>query len=425
MAVKIGNRWVTTGDIMNLTNAAVEQAEAPQRKVANRSLRPDIENTLREWVKSNPWDFSCIGSVTKLGTIRTTFGMVNNQPKAYWKQFANETECYTHLINESDKRLIKNKSHEVEYANKVLTHQPTARVLNDLRRQLGDYLWSKDGVLGKLSHVVLTETPLNLLPNLSGSYNEANSYPAYERSAQLEGWDPISIARNWITRPFYDYGMSHRDRLGLMFERRDFTVAENVAILHDIKELFSPRWNSRALPTTHSELIPHPYQGAESPPMPQRWNEDEERIDVLLRNLNPVDQRTRANLRRTKAEVKWDQGRNGAGTRNELSPDTQTARAKLMPLETGRSHTAARLFEMVSLLRPETRDPRVLAGQLRAMAFGIFAYWNGDERHGGYPKSLTPIHTYHEVMDPAEDYLKGIYKQPFTYEDLKDYLDQR
>lgn len=32
------------------------------------------------------------------------------------------------------------------------------------------------------------------------------------------------------------------------------------------------------------------------------------------------------------------------------------------------------------------------------------------------------MHTYHEVMDPAEDYLKDIYRSPFSYDDILEYL---
>ncbi|WP_158616699.1 hypothetical protein, partial [Corallococcus sp. CA054B] len=258
------------------------------------------------------------------------------------------------------------------------------------------------------------------------TYNEANSYPAYARRQweKLGGnYNPINLVMNLTVQPLYDYSVRSKDRVSLSYDKRDFSVAENIAILHDLKELFSPNGNSRLLWSPHKELVPQPYQGAKSPPRPKRWDTDgRTRTDVRKYDLSPYVGDPHAD----KKQVKWDQGRKGAGTRNEASPDTQAAREFNMPLETGRSHTAARLFEMVCLLRPDLGAPPLVVDlfrrRMRAMAFGIFGYWNADQSLGGYPKSLTPVHTYHEVMDPAEDYLKDIYEHPFTYDDVIAYL---
>lgn len=426
MVARIKSKVLTTSDVDALKAEAFEYAERTYR-LNNKSGKGDIEATLRAWIASKPFEF---GRTLKLGSIRPTLGATNVEPKAYWKHFSTREALLVHLVFESDRRMLKNRQHEREYANTLLTHATTAATLNALRRALGTHLWAQDGWKGKLSHYLSTYTPMNLLPNWTGSYNEANSYPAYERSEQWESEaNPLLDGiMNWVVQPMLDYTRRSKDRVSLLFDTRDFSVVENVAILHDVKELFSPRGNSRGFPTWHSQVIPHPYQGANSPNHVTRWNEHGTVREPILLKDKVVNTRYPNKPSRVGAgvEIKWDQGRKGAGTRDEESPDTQTARKMNMPIETGRSHTAARLFEMVSLLKPaetaSSSEKALFARRLKAMAYGIFAYWNADEDQGGYPKSLTPVHTYHEVMDPAEDYLEGIYAEPFTYEDLKSYL---
>ncbi|MET0404758.1 MAG: hypothetical protein ABW123_20245 [Cystobacter sp.] len=425
MVARIKSQVLTTSDVTALKTEALEHARRTAGVFHQNSIG-DIEATLHAWIASKPFE---VGRTLKLGSLRPTFGVKNREPKAYWKHFSTREALLEHLVFESDKRMLRNRQHERGFANTLLTHAPTAAALNELRRAVGNYLWKNDSWAGWISHGLSTCTPMNLLPNWTGSYNEANSYPAYERSEQweTEDWVFDGIV-NWVVQPILDYSLRRKDRVSLMRDERDFNVVENVAILHDVKELFSPRGNSRFFTTRHKELIPHPYQGAQSPKHVRRWNEHGvERVNILLKdksvNTRYPDKTSRVSA---KDEIKWDQGRRGAGTRDEESPDTKTARKTNMPIETGRSHTAARLFEMVSLLKPAETAPSsekaLFARRLKAMAYGIFAYWNADEDKGGYPKSLTPVHTYHEVMDPAEDYLPDIYSNPFTYEDLKDYL---
>ena len=376
-----------------------------------------LEETFNDWTSSKPWQLP--GGLL-LGSVKPSIGLEDDQPKAYWKSFPDNESFYRQLIYDSHPSLKKNQQKEVELAIEVLHNNTIATDLNELRRAIANELWKRENIWGKLSYYLTTNPIANLLPNMGGSYNLANSYPKLREEPTIDDIGSI--------KPLLDMMFIKTDRISLAFSEQDFTVSENIAILHDIKELFSPKGNSRALPTAHPILIPHPYQGQNSPSKPMRWEIDEDfnyqRVDVLKKDLTPFLQ----NPKKHKGEIKWDQGRLGAGTRNESSPDTIIARRTRMPIETGRSHTAARLFEMGSLLKPAKNasidQQNLFKSRMQAIAYGIFAYWNAPNQNGGYPKSLTPIHTYHEVMDPAEDYLPGIYQQPFSYEDLKDYLQK-
>ncbi|RKI00092.1 hypothetical protein [Corallococcus sp. AB038B] len=419
MPVEISSVAVKDADAKALADGAYTYARTTDRTRLAHLTKVGLRNTLRSWIASKPWSFP---KGTKLGSFETTFGMTNTAPKAYWKAFADKGEFYMHLMYEADARCQRNRELEQELAEDVLEHARTRQALNDLRKALGAFLWKNDSWAGTISHVLTTNPIVNLLPNMTGSYNEANSYPAYARRSweQLGGnLNPINLVMNLTAQPLYDYSMRSKDRVSLSYDKRDFSVAENVAILHDLKELFSPIGNSRAMISMHKELVPHPYQGATSPARPRRWTTDgAARANVLKKDLT----RYTGDPHTERRQVSWDQGRKGAGTRNEDSPDTETAREHHMPIETGRSHTAARLFEMVALLRPANGAgpvaTQLFADRMKAMAFGIFGYWNADQSVGGYPKSLTPVHTYHEVMDPAEDYLMDIYEHPFTYDDV-------
>lgn len=364
-----------------------EVLELPLEELIIESIRKTVD----DWVASKPFR---VTKTISLGSIKPSLGLEDDQPKAYWKKFPDKQSLYKQLIYDSHPVLKRNQQEEVRLATEVLRNHTIAATLNQLRRDIAVQLWSNESIAGKLSYYLTTNLIASLLPNMGGSYNLANSYPK---------------------RRIYQ----KRDRISLAFSEDDFTVSENIAILHDVKELFSPPGNSRALPTAHPELISHPYQGKNSPHKPMRWETDIEALHMRV-GVEKLGMKS-------PTEIKWDQGRLGAGTRNEESPDTLTARRTRMPIETGRSHTAARLFEMVSLLKPDegasVEEQELFKDRIRAVAYAIFAYWNAPTRHGGYPKSLTPVHTYHEVMDPAEDYAPGIYAHPFSYRDLVNYLE--
>jgi hypothetical protein len=404
--------------------------------------RDSLTKKLTDWITSQPYD---LPGGTKLGSLEPSFGLKDTAPKARWKIFPDNETFYCQLCFEADARVQENASKEVTRAKEILRHAYTANLLNTLRREIGKRLWDKDSWGGWISHYAQQYTPLNVVPNMLGSYNLANSYPKPDNYISWydygdDNGTPSDDELAWAA--FYNVVvaglncalwfsnglLAPKDRISLAYDSRDFSVAENVAILHDLKELYSPIGNSRALPTWHKIQIPHPYQGEKSPKQAQRYNgEDKKRVLVKFRMRDgkypnpdapayPLKKMDLGNSK-TWSEIRWDQGRLGAGTRDENSDDTKTAEANLMPIETGRSHTAARLFEMVKLLDSEKEGD-----YLKAMAYGVFAYWNAPTEDGGYPKSLTPIHTYHEVMDPLEDYAPGSYANPFTYDDVDNWL---
>jgi hypothetical protein len=444
MSVFVNGTEIKTEDVAKEVDAAFAKKGA--HDVSKVSLKAKLE----DWIASQPHN---LPGGLKLGSFETSFGGRDTMPKARWKVFPTEDMFHQQLVYEADTHVEENAGKEVALARRLLAHDRTKSALNELRRAIGAHLWNNDSWGGWLSTYVQQYSPLNMFPHMAGSYNLANSYPKdtpfdylsfYEGGTGPNG-EPMNTAQataavfhniaavglNWTVLWMANGLMSSKDRICLAYSTDDFTVAQNVAILHDIKELYSPQYNSRALPTWHKVQVPHPYQGTNSPAAAKRWATDgRSRVAVKAKTKGrdghyqyvdpPKDPKAE------KGEVKWDQGRLGAGTRDEGSDDTVTAETHNMPIETGRSHTAARLFEMVSLLKPDPKDlsaSALFATRMQAMAYGIFAYWNAPSDEGGYPKSLTPIHTYHEVMDPLEDYHPGSYSKPFTYDNADEWLE--
>ncbi|WP_419870398.1 hypothetical protein [Chryseobacterium sp. CT-SW4] len=372
-----------------------------------------LKDTFHSWMASRPW---VLPQGLLLGSIKPSLGLEDDQPKAYWKSFPDRQSFYKQLIYDSHPRLKKNQQREVRLAIRVLKNEKIRNNLNTLRRALAQELWRQESIWGKMSYYLTTNPIANLIPNMGGSYNLANSYPKLRGEPDLDDIESL--------QPILNMMFIKTDRISLAFSEENFSVSENIAILHDIKELFSPRGNSRVLPTAHPQLIPNPYKGKNSPKEAMRWEVTDGDRPYKRVPISEKEIRSRSGVFKG---FKFDQGRLGAGTRDENSADTQNARKKYLPLETGRSHTAARLFEMVSLLKPamstSQKNKKIYDEWMRAIAYGIFAYWNAPNHEGGYPKSLTPIHTYHEVMDPAEDYLPGIYRRAFSYRDLQEYLE--
>ncbi|HEX2926829.1 MAG TPA: hypothetical protein VHP38_11335 [Ruminiclostridium sp.] len=109
---------------------------------------------------------------------------------------------------------------------------------------------------------------------------------------------------------------------------------------------------------------------------------------------------------------KRSKGRHNVGTRDEFDPVTVLARRHNVPIEAGRSMTTARLLELCTTVLNEDPQGRELTekghSDIDAVAQSIFAYWAYI-----YNQALTPIHTYHEVMDVARHY--GADYKPFNY----------
>lgn len=109
-------------------------------------------------------------------------------------------------------------------------------------------------------------------------------------------------------------------------------------------------------------------------------------------------------------------GRHNVGTRDEFDPVTITARRHNVPIEAGRSMTTARMLELCNQVLQESDELEMQTkgmSELDAVAQSIFAYWASV-----YNQALTPIHTYHEVMDVARKY--GVDYLPFHYKILND-----
>jgi hypothetical protein len=108
---------------------------------------------------------------------------------------------------------------------------------------------------------------------------------------------------------------------------------------------------------------------------------------------------------------KQSKGRHNVGTRDEYDPVSVVARRFGVPIEAGRSMTTARLLTLCKQALDDS-DERELhetgKKELDAVANAIFAYWAAI-----YNLALTPVHTYHEVMDVARHF--GVEYEPFHY----------
>jgi hypothetical protein len=116
---------------------------------------------------------------------------------------------------------------------------------------------------------------------------------------------------------------------------------------------------------------------------------------------------------------KSSKGRHNVGTRDEFDPVTVVARRYNVPIEAGRSMTAARLLQLCRQVLQDSEDRELQEKgktELDAVANAIFAYWAAQ-----YNQALTPIHTYHEVMDVARTF--GVEYKPFHYRILNKKMD--
>lgn len=84
--------------------------------------------------------------------------------------------------------------------------------------------------------------------------------------------------------------------------------------------------------------------------------------------------------------------RYNVGTLDEADPWTLFMRERGRNLWAGPSYTTYQMLEMA-------RTVRGTADELEAVAYAIFAYWCMV-----YPHTATPIHTFHEVMTPAQSF---------------------
>jgi hypothetical protein len=116
---------------------------------------------------------------------------------------------------------------------------------------------------------------------------------------------------------------------------------------------------------------------------------------------------------------KQSKGRHNVGTRDEYDPVSVVARRFGVPIEAGRSMTTARLLTLCrqALVDSDTEEKHEYGkSELDAVANAIFAYWAAI-----YNLALTPVHTYHEVMDVAHHF--GVEYEPFHYRHMDEEMN--
>ena len=94
-------------------------------------------------------------------------------------------------------------------------------------------------------------------------------------------------------------------------------------------------------------------------------------------------------------------GRRNVGTRLENNPDTLLARMMSAPVTAGRSMTTARMMQLVEMVGGTNAEKT-------AVAYALFAYWART-----YNQGLTPVHTFHETLDVAQNF--GVPYKAFHY----------
>jgi len=95
--------------------------------------------------------------------------------------------------------------------------------------------------------------------------------------------------------------------------------------------------------------------------------------------------------------------RNDKGTLLESNAIIYAARHMKMPLYAGPSYTTGRMMQFATWAGASDTE-------LEALAWALFAFWNQD-----YYQSQTMVHTFHEVMDMANNY--GVDYTVFEYPD--------
>lgn|GEM_PF-4085192 len=94
-------------------------------------------------------------------------------------------------------------------------------------------------------------------------------------------------------------------------------------------------------------------------------------------------------------------GRRNVGTRLENNPDTLLARLMSAPITAGRSMTTARMLQLVEKVGGSDEEKT-------AAAYALFAFWART-----YNQGLTPVHTFHETLDVAQNF--GVPYKAFHY----------
>ncbi|HID99631.1 MAG TPA: DUF4157 domain-containing protein [Thiotrichaceae bacterium] len=287
--------------------------------------------------------------------------------KAYWKHFKGQADLKIALEAESETQYKENQAIEKRMAAKALVDDKIASRLDTVRTKMAEYIHKNTSHAGILQTMLTRLVPLNF----RGSYNYANTYPA------------MSI---WLHKSAHEH----------LSTQRQMTVSENISVLHDTSEMI------------YRDVVGHKLLTHGYPSLPQvgqtkdeSWQGTREGDDGGLFTGSI----TKIKKEKTHDKEVQDRGKLNLGTRDESSSDTKLARRYKMPIEAGRSNTTARMLKM-----------GVQAGVSKqgnsAIAWGLFAYWNAGS-HGTYPQSMTPVHTFHEVMDVAKNY--GVTYSPFKY----------
>ncbi len=385
--------------------------------------------------------------------------------KAFWKEYGDFLEATIAIGYELHPETLANREHERALGTSILQNEGVNHRLNDMRIRIMKWIqmkYGKDGDLmgtfeakfklggsynlGNLKGITRSFTALlnspelafidnieiihdlmeltseagggSIVQNLPGSkvLTQAPSEHAYQQIGVTSDGDPY---RMLPMKSESDHGpgggawRAAKHYTLKMFERQFQEFEEQRGQDIELQELDAAPSGMRAdklhtrYKDAHGRKMDKAITYAPKPPVSAlgRLRDSVLRALELKQKPNTLDAPTLD---------KRSKGRHNVGTRNEFDPVTVIARSFNAPIEAGRSMTTARLLEMCRQVLADS-DEVELQGkgqtELDAVAHAIFAYWAA-----AYNTSLTPVHTYHEVMDVASTY--GVEYRPFHYREL-------
>jgi hypothetical protein len=182
----------------------------------------------------------------------------------------------------------------------------------------------------------------------------------------------------------YESHFKLEGRLDVLKNPAGYPVQRKIAALHDMMEyLQNPVHHIKETKGT----------GLVSPPKPMAYGTSvltSEDLSSGKVGVLRIEDKSRGKIK----------GIDGLWTREEENSGTVSSRVTQTPIWAGQSMTTARML-----------DTAVWAGagvnELTAVAYAIFAFWRIV-----YDKSISPVHTYHEVMDVAKNY--GVHYVEFS-----------
>jgi len=164
-----------------------------------------------------------------------------------------------------------------------------------------------------------------------------------------------------------------------------YSFKDKVVVLHDLMEYFTIMPNMPVAPAGQG-LLPEPSS--------DKWMSTTKIDEKTGERTDSSDSRGKLELgEKLEAKLKSQKIKKTNAMRDESDAGTQLARQHNIPVWSGQSFTAMRMFALAEWAG-------ATQGEMTALAWAIFAFWRKDYDH----RVELAYHTLHEVMDIASNF---------------------